>query len=162
MAIGVSGILSLIAGSLLLNGSYVVAEAAQRAGMADTAARGLELVLRYVREIEQDAGLTGKAQVSTASATELRFGNYGFRRNGTELQMTIDNATTWRRAATNVSNLTFRYYNLAGGELTSLPLSATDREAIRQVSVEIKITVNGNSHRVRGHVYLRSFMSEAT
>ncbi|MFO0972967.1 MAG: type II secretion system protein [Phycisphaerae bacterium] len=160
-AIAVAGIVSALAGTVLLNGSFVLAQASQRTRMADSGARAMEQILRFVREIGQDVALTGKAQISTADSGDLRFGVYGFRVSGSELQMTANTGTTWYRACTSVSTLTFRYYDATGAELTAVPLSSANREAVRQVSVELAVTVNGETHRVRTRVYLRNLMSEA-
>lgn len=161
IAISAGGIISMLAGTLLLEASWTLAAASQRAKLADQSARAVEQVLRYVREIDQDAGLTGQAQVSTATATDLRFGTEGFRLTGSTLEMTIDTGTSWQPVCNAVSTLTFRYYDKNGSQLASVPLGSTDRANIRQVSVELIVGSLGTNHRVRSRVYLRNFMNEA-
>jgi hypothetical protein len=162
IAMVAAGAVSLMAGMLLLEGSAIVASATRRAWLADQSARAMEQMLRYIREIEQDAGLTGQAQISTAAVNELRFGAIGFRANGGNLEMTTDTAVTWHRCSPLLSSLTFRYYNLNGSELTAVPLSSTDRAAVRQVSIEIVMASGDQSHRLRTRAYLRNFMNEAS
>jgi len=162
IAISAGGIISMVAGTLLLEASWTLAAASQRSKLADQSARAVEQVLRYVREIDQDVALTGLAQVSTADASDLRFGAFGFRLNGTTLEMTNDSAASWQPVCRAVSALTFRYYDRNGAQLTGLPLNATDRANIRQVSVELIVSSLNTSHRVRSRVYLRNFMNEAS
>lgn len=161
IAIATAGVVSLLAGSILVEGSSVMTRATKRAAIADSAGRTMEQILRYVREVSQDVALTGLAQISTADASTLRFGNNGFRLTGTTLEMTIDGGTTWYRACPEVSGLTFSYFDKNGTALTSLPLSASARESVRQIQVELQLTSVGQTHRIRSLVYLRNFMNEA-
>lgn len=161
MAIAAGGAISLSAGMLLLEGSEIMRRSTNRVGLSEAASRVMELMLRHVREIEQDAGLAGLAQISVAAGSDLRFGAKGLRLNGTVLEMTIDTAATWHRAAVNVSALTFRYWRADGSEITSLPASSADREAIRQISIELTLAGKGESYRLRTRVYLRRFMNDA-
>lgn len=161
IAICAGGIISMVAGTLLLEASWTLAAASQRAKLADQSARAVEQVLRYVREIDQDAALTGLAQITTANTTDLRFGVYGFRLTGTTLEMSIDTAASWQPVCNAVSTLTFRYYDKNGSQLSGVPLSSTDRANVRQVSVELIVGSLNTNHRVRSRVYLRNFMNEA-
>lgn len=162
IAVAAGGIVAFSASMLLLECSTVLSSATRRVVLADSIARAMEQMTRTIREIAQDAGLTGQAQISTASATDLRFGANGFRQNGSVIEMTIDTATSWHRACANVSALTLRYYDRNGNELASVPLSGTDRTAVRQVSIELQASSLGQTHRVRTRVYLRNFMNECS
>lgn len=157
------------AGSLVWNATIIRTEASNRGEMVNAASAALELMLRYFREILQDecpANPTpcnlGNAQVSTATATQLRFGNYGFRLTSTNLEMTTDNAANWYTAAKYVSSLAFSYYNKSGTALTSFPLSSTDRAAIRRVVIAVSMTRGSQTVSVRCGLYLRCFMNEAS
>lgn len=157
----VTAIISSMAAMLMVEASRVRTAATIRADLTDNAARGVEQILRYVREIPQDAGLTGKAQIGAADASTLTFGLIGFRKNGAVVEMTINNGTTWRAMCRDTSSLTFRYYRADGTELTVTPLSPADREAVRQVSVELQLSRGNEGGKVRSRVYLRSFLNEA-
>src|SRR6185436_8770240 len=95
-------IISGIAGTLVWNAATLRTQGAARGELTNSAAAALELVLRYCREIQQNECpgnptpcLLGNAQVSTATASDLRFGAYGFRLNGSSLEMTKDTAAHW-------------------------------------------------------------------
>ncbi len=161
VALVAGGVICLAAGILLLEGSAAASSASRRSSLCDAAARAMEQMLRYVREIEQDAGLTGIAQITTADAGDLRFGQWGFRQNGSVIEMTGDGGAVWRRACTDVSSLTFGYFDANGAALSPPPLSAAQRGAVRQVSVDLTLSGGGQSVRLRTAVYLRKFMNEA-
>lgn len=161
IAMSAASVISLVVGLLLMEGSRTLASSTGRSRLADSSARAMEQMLRYLREVAQDEGLTGQAQISTASATDLRFGLYGFRLNGGAIEMTTDGGASWHANCRNVTGLTFKYYGASGSELAALPLSATDRAAVRRISIELAVSSAGESHRVRSGVYLRSFMNDA-
>lgn len=167
MTVGV--IISGIAGLMILNASRVRAETAARCDLVDTAGAAMETIIRYVREIPQDECpgsdppcLNGNAQIDEASATTLRFDTYGFRLSGTTIEMTNDSGTNWNPLLRNAAGLTLTYYDRTNTNLTSLPLSASDRADVRRVSVEIDLSDVGESIDLRTSVYLRSFMNEVT
>ena len=165
----VGAVISGISGALVWNAATLRTQGAARGEMTNSAAAALELVLRYCREIQQNECpanptpcLLGNAQVSVATASEIRFGVYGFRLNGNNLEMTKDSATNWYIASKDVSAFTIAYSNRIGSALTSFPLSASDREDIRQVQVTLQLTRANQTAKVRSSLYLRSFMDEAT
>ncbi|MCG8406442.1 MAG: type II secretion system GspH family protein [Phycisphaerales bacterium] len=173
VSITVGVIISGSAGLLILNAARQRAEVSARSELIDMGSAAMECVLRYVREIRQDenfpAGptpdLQGNAQISTASATELRFDNYGIRLNGSEIQITNDTGGNWHTFAKNVTGLTFTYYGWTSGieapqELSPLPLSSTNRQAVRIIQIQIDLARGSETTRLRTSVYLRSFMNE--
>jgi Tfp pilus assembly protein PilW len=167
ISIAIGTIICGAAGSLIWNATTIRSEASNRGEMVNAASSALELMLRYCREIKQDecpSNTTpcnlGNAQVSTATATQIRFGTYGFRLTSTNLEMTTDNAVTWYVAAKYVSSLAFAYYNPSGTGLTSFPLSASDREDIRRIVITVNMTRGSQTVKVRCGLYLRSFMNE--
>ncbi|HVP11488.1 MAG TPA: hypothetical protein VMV94_09915 [Phycisphaerae bacterium] len=126
-------------------------------------------MFRRIREIPQDECpanpipcLFGNAQISVASATELRFGNDGFRFNavGGAIEMTLDGGATWQRLCSEVGSLAFSFHDRTGNQLSGSPLSATSRAAVRRVTVDIQLTRSGQTAHLRSAVYLRSFMNE--
>lgn len=165
IAIGV--IICGSAGSLIWNATIQRTEATARGELVNAASAALELMLRYCREIEQDECpanptpcLLGNAQVSTATASQVRFGNYGFRLNGANLEITTNNAVNWWPAAKNITTFTLAYFNKTGTGLTSFPLSASDREDIRRIQITVDMTAGNQTAKVRCGLYLRSFMNE--
>ncbi|MEE8169589.1 MAG: type II secretion system protein [Phycisphaerae bacterium] len=157
----VTAIIGSTAAMMLIEASHVRSAASLRSELTEESARSLEQMIRRIREIEQDAGLTGEAQIAMGQASRIQFGNYGFRLNAGNLQMTNDSQATWHRMAADADVLTFRYFRADGTELSAVPLSLADREAVRQVVVELRLQRGGEAARVRSRVYLRRFMNEA-
>lgn len=155
-----SAIVAGMAGTLIWNACKQRTEVGARAELTDIAARAMEQILRYVREIGQDSSLTGLAQITTAASNDLRFGAYGFRANGTAIEMTTDTAANWWPVARDLTSLTFTYYDKSGTALTSLPLSATDRQAVRLIKINIQLTRSTETASLQTSIYLRSFMNE--
>lgn len=167
VCIAVGVVISGSAGMVLWNASSQRVELSARAELHEIAAAAVERIVRHAREIEQDecSGnptpcLLGNAQVSTATATELRFGSYGFRQSGSTVEMTIDNGTNWHVLVRDVSSFALAYANRLGSAMTTFPLSQADREDIRQVQVTLALTRGGQTANVRTTVYLRNFMNE--
>ncbi|MCZ6698008.1 MAG: hypothetical protein O7D94_03650, partial [Planctomycetota bacterium] len=100
------------------------------------------------------------AQISTATATEIRFGNDGFRLSTNDLEMTIDNGSSWHPLSRDVSGLTLGYFNADGASLSSFPLSQTDRESVRRVRVLLELSRGPEVAKVQSSIYLRNFMNE--
>lgn len=167
MTVGV--IITGSAGWLVWSATDMRTQVAARVEVADTAATAMECMVRYVREIQQDECpanptpcLMGRAQVSMATATELRFGNAGFRLSGAQVEMTTDDALNWHPVARDVSEFSLAYFARDGSALAGSPLSQTDRESVRLVQITLALTRSSETVRLRTAVYLRSFMDEVT
>lgn len=167
MTVGV--IISGSAGWLLWNATSIRTQVAARSEIADAAATAMECITRRVREIPQDECpsnptpcLLGNAQVSAAMATELRFGSSGIRLNGSQVELTTNNAVNWYPLGKDISEFSLAYYNRSGASLGSFPLSQSDREDIRRIHVTLAMTRSSETVRLRTAVYLRSFMDEVT
>ena len=169
MSVGV--IICGVAGSLLWNASRQRAEVSARGELVDMSSAAVEVMLRYIREIPQDECpggpapcLLGNAQIALASATEIRFGSIGFRYNSgnRRLEMSNDGGTSWPPLVTDVSGLTFSYFNQTAAQLTSFPLPQADREDVRRIVVDLQLARGGESAHLRTSVYLRSFMNEVS
>jgi len=162
VCITVSAVICGMAGSLLWNATRMRSEAGARAELIDIAARGMEQILRYAREIPQDAGLVGEAQITTAGADDLRWDVYGFRKTGATIEMTTNSGTTWRPVVKEVTALTFSYYDKTGAALGSLPLNATNRQAVRLIKVNFTVARSIETLSLQSSIYLRAFMNEVT
>jgi type II secretory pathway pseudopilin PulG len=167
LSISVSTIICGLAGSLLWNASRQQSEVAARSELVDEASVALEVVLRYLREIPQDECpggpspcLNGNAQVASATTTEIRFGNNGFRHNGANLEMTIDNATSWHTLAADVSSLQLTYYDRLGQDLAGLSNPCNDPQKMRRIVVTLTMNRASQTATVRTGVFLRNFMDE--
>ncbi len=167
MSVGV--IISGAAAMMLWNAAWQRAELSARGELCDQAAAALETLLPYVREIPQDECpgepipcLHGRAQISRADLVELRFGNTGCRLNPVlaTLEMTVNGGVDWNCLTREVLSIAFSYYDRQGNILSSLPLSPDDREAVRQVGVDLWVSRGGQDVHLRSRVYLRNFMDE--
>jgi len=167
VSIAVGAIISGTAAMLLLSAARYRGETAARAELVDTAGAALETIIRHVREISQDECpgnpspcLLGNAQIAEAGASALRFDGFGFRLAGTTIEMTNDDAVNWHPLLRNVSGLAFTYFDRNGATLSAVPLSATDRAAVRRVSVQISTAAGAETLNLRTGIYLRAFMNE--
>lgn len=160
MTVGV--IISGLAGSLIWNASKQRAEIAARCELIDMGAVSLEGMIRYIREIPQDAASSGNAQIGLAQATELQFGSVGFKLDsGTNtLRITNDGAANWHTLAADVIGLAFTYFSRTGAVLSSFPLSAADRASVRRIQVDLQLDRSSQTAKLRNSIYLRNFMDE--
>jgi prepilin-type N-terminal cleavage/methylation domain-containing protein len=167
MSVGV--IICGIAGSLIWNASRQRTEIAARSELTDVGSSALEVMVRYVREIPQNECpsnpapcLNGNAQISLASATELRFGTTGLRYNAGagRVEISNDTAVTWHTLATDVSSFAFSYFNRTNAALAAFPLSQSDREDVRRISIDCQFARGAETAHLRTSVYLRNFMNE--
>jgi hypothetical protein len=160
--IAISSIVCGSAATLLWNAAQQRSEVAARGDLVDIGSVGLERMVRHLRDITQNecSGnptpcLNGNAQVSTATATQIRWGNYGFRQSGTELQMTSDNATNWYTLASDVTSLQLVYYDRLGA-------ATTTAASMRRISITLTLTRANQTVVLRTGLYLRNFMNEVT
>jgi len=142
----VVGIISVIIGSMLLG---VVKAWTFKFNRNDILWDGRLAINRITREIREVRNTTS---VITASSSQFRFINTGnvnitYSLSSTNLNRT-ENGTT-NLLASNVSALTFTYYNASG---TSIPAPTVSPSAtnIRRVRISLTLTKNGQN------VYLRS------
>jgi prepilin-type N-terminal cleavage/methylation domain-containing protein len=168
VSIVVGSIISGMAGMLLWNAASQRGDVSARAELCDEGATALEVMARYIREIQQDNTCppsfcpTANALISTASSTQLSFGNTGFRYSSGKLEMTTDNGANWRTLVKDVSSFSFAYYERTGLSMMPLPLSASDREDVRRVQMTLSLARGTQSIKLRTSLYLRSFMNEVT
>lgn len=169
MTVGV--IICGIAGSLVWNASRQRAEVAARAELADQASAAMEVMLRHLREIPQDECpgeptpcLLGHAQITMATATELRFGTFGLRFEGgsRQVQVSKDSGASWHALAADVSGFTLAYYRRNGSQPAAFPLSPSDREGVRRIALDLQLARGTESAHLRTSVYLRGFMNEVS
>ena len=175
VSISVGVVISGVASSLLWNASKQHSEVAARTELMDVAAGALEQMVRHVREVGQGGApgpLNGQARITTASSNDFRFVrtdqatatdiNTGFRRNAAAslLEMTTDNAVTWRTLATEVSALTLTYYNRKDQDLSLLAFPDSEPINARRARITLTLTRGTQVAKVQTSVYFRSFMNE--
>jgi prepilin-type N-terminal cleavage/methylation domain-containing protein len=169
ISISVGAIISGIAGSLIWNAARQRTEVAARGELVDMGSAALEVMLRYIREIPQNECpgnptpcLGGRAQISLASATELRFGSNGLRYNAGSrcVEITNNNGTNWWVVASDVGSCAFSYFSRTNAALTAFPLSQDNREGVRRISIDLQFARGTESAHLRTSIYLRNFMNE--
>lgn len=167
VCIATGAIIAGVAGMILFNATHQRSEIAARCQLSDTGGAAMELMLRYLREIQQNECpadptpcLDGNAQIAAADDDELRFDVYGFRLNGSVLEITRDAGANWHPLSRDVSSLAFTYYESDGSQITSPPLSASEREDIRRIAIDLELARAGQTCRLRCSAYLRNFMNE--
>lgn len=172
VSIVVGSIISGTAGMLLWTASSQRGDVAARGELADEGAMAMEVVARYVREIEQGDDcpsnptpcLNGNAQISTASLSQVNFVNTGFRyvSGSGKVEMTTNNGASWQPLVKDVSGFSLAYYERTGLAMMPLPLGAVDREDVRRVQITLDLARGTQSVKLRTSIYLRSFMDEVT
>lgn len=169
VSISLSSVICGLAASLLWNASRQQSEISARSELTDGASAALEVMVRYLREIPQNECpggatpcLNGHAQVTTATATQIRYGNNGFRQNGSNLEMTSNNAVNWYTLAGDVSSLQLTYYNRLGQDLAGLSNPCNDAQNMRRVVLTLTLSRSNQTATVRTGLFLRNFMNEVT
>lgn len=169
ISLSVGVIICGVSGSLLWNAARQRAETAARSELADTAASAVEVFVRYVREIPQDECpgnptpcLLGNAQISQATASQLLFGTTGFRFDSTNrrLEISSNGGTSWQILCTDVDSCLFSYFNRVNASLVAFPLNATNRAAIRRITIDLQLSRSTETAHLRTSIYLRNFMNE--
>ena len=157
------------AGSLLWDSAQQRSEIAARSELIDIGSAALERMVRSLRDITQDECpgggtpcLNGNAQVSSATATQIRWGSNGIRLSGTEVQLTTNNAANWYTLAADATDLQLIYYNRTGQDLQTLSAPGNAASNMRRVSITLKLGRANQNVTLRTGLYLRNFMNEVT
>jgi prepilin-type N-terminal cleavage/methylation domain-containing protein len=138
--------------------SFAVTEA--RGDLTSQARQAATRMIRELRNIQKEADNT--PNISTANATIITFVDV------------LDNTITfclWASGSCSptgntvqrnsnplvaqVSSLQFRYFNGSNAELTTLPLSATDRNNVRRIMVTLTLAEGSLTVSVTEQAYLR-------
>ena len=168
VSIVVGSIISGSAGMLLWNAASQRGDISARGELCDEGAMAMEIMARYLREIQQDNTCapnfcpTGNALISTAAAAQINFGNTGLRYTSGSgmVEMTTNNGTNWRPLVKDVFNFTFAYFDRFGASLTPLPLSSTDCACVRRVRLTLELARGTQTVKLQTSLYLRNFMNE--
>ncbi|HUN81178.1 MAG TPA: prepilin-type N-terminal cleavage/methylation domain-containing protein [Phycisphaerae bacterium] len=163
---------SIVCGSacmLLWNAARQRSEIAARAELVDEGAAALEILVRYFRDITQNECpvnptpcLNGNAQVTSATSTQVRWGNFGVRQSGSELQMTSDNGANWRTLCADLSSVQMTFFNRLGQDLQTQTAPGNGPTYMRRIVVTLTLSRAGQTVDLRTGTYLRNFMNEVT
>lgn len=169
VSISVGVIISGIAAGMIWNASSQRTAISARAELTDVGSAAMEVLLRYLREIPQDECpeestpcLQGHARITVATVTELRYGTICFRYRAADsvVEMSDDSGGSWQPLVRDVAGLDLSYFDRSGASLAPLPLSETNREGVRRISVDLRLSRGGESAHLRCSVFLRNFMNE--
>lgn len=160
--ITVTGVLAAIGSAFLLQGLKAWQNYQFLTDTAEQARAGMDWMVREVRETDVDS--LGAPIIATASATSYSFTHYlevggnesvAFSWGGVAGNPLTRNAQT---LVPKVNSLVFTYYDKNDAALSSLPLSATDREAVRRVviTMTVKHDVYNFTKKIRGEAILRA------
>jgi len=144
IVISVTGIIAVIAGSILLGVIDAWTFKFNRSDMLRDARLAINRMVREIRTVRDSTSII------TASSGQFRFIDYSgsaditYSLLGTNLNRTEN--TVANLLAENVSSLTFRYYNASGTELPTPTVPAN----IKRVGISLTLTKNGEN------VYLQS------
>ncbi|MBN2562435.1 MAG: prepilin-type N-terminal cleavage/methylation domain-containing protein [Phycisphaerae bacterium] len=134
-SITVGVIISGIAGSLIWNASRQRAEIAARGELSDAGATALEVMVRHVRGVSEDADKTGKAQITSPTATGFLFDRFLFS-VGSEYQADLDSGSISQSLRDS-----FADYDIT--------LSQTATVAVQEAGVRWLITDAARSYLIR-------------
>lgn len=130
--------------------SYAVTET--RGDLTSQARQAATRMIRELRNIQKEANNT--PNISTANATSITFVDV----LDNTITFSLSGSTVQRNSnplVEQVSSLQFRYFNGTNAELTTLPLSATDRDNVRRIMVTLTLAEGSLTVSVTEQAYLR-------
>jgi hypothetical protein len=109
-------------------------------------------MIRELRNIQKEANNT--PYITTASANSITFRDV----LDNDITFSLSGSTLQRNSnplVEQVSSLQFRYFDGTNAELTTLPLSATDRDNVRRVMLTLTLAEGSLSVSVTEQTFLR-------
>jgi hypothetical protein len=109
-------------------------------------------MIRELRNIQKEGDNT--PNISSANATSITFVDV----LDNTITFSLSGSTVQRNSnalVEQVSSLQFRYFNGSNAELTTLPLSATDRNNVRRIMVTLTLAEGSLTVSVTEQAYLR-------
>lgn len=133
-------------------------DAILRGELHEEASTTVERLVREWRAIDLDASVppTIAPNISSGTANSLTWATGSISLSDTSLMLTVPGSTA-RVLQPNVGSLTITYYNESNSALTP-PLTGSACHAIRRIGIDLTLTRDGTSERVRTKVYIRSTM----
>lgn len=114
----------------------------------------MERMTRDMRAIRSTNDIA-TAGTSVFTFNDVSGNNITYQLSGTQL-VRILNSTTTNVLATNVTSLSFTYYDVNGIALTSLPLSSANRKLVRYIVPLLQVTYSKSSfgsYQIAGGIY---------
>jgi type II secretory pathway pseudopilin PulG len=130
--------------------SFAVTET--RGDLTSQARQAATRMIRELRNIQKEADNT--PNITGATATSLTFVDV----LDNTITFSLSGSTVQRNSnalVEQVSSLQFRYFNGSNAELTTLPLSATDRDNVRRIMVTLTLAEGSLTVSVTEQAYLR-------
>jgi len=130
--------------------SFAVTET--RGDLTSQARQAATRMIRELRNIQKEADST--PNISTANAATITFVDV----LDNTITFSLSGSTVQRNSnalVEQVSSLQFRYFNGSNAELTTLPLSATDRNNVRRIMVTLTLAEGSLTVSVTEQAYLR-------
>ena len=130
--------------------SFAVTET--RGDLTSQARQAATRMIRELRNIQKEADNT--PNITGATATSLTFVDV----LDNTITFSVSGSTVQRNSnplVAQVSSLQFRYFNGSNAELTTLPLSATDRNNVRRIMVTLTLAEGSLTVSVTEQAYLR-------
>ncbi len=138
-------------------------DAILRGELHEEASTTVERLVREWRAIDLNSSVspTIAPSISSATANSLTWASgSSISLSGTSLMLTLPGSSA-KVLQPNVGSLTLTYYNESNSALTP-PLSGSACYAIRRIGIDLTLTRDGTSERVRTKVYIRSTMQGGT
>ena len=130
--------------------SYAVSET--RGDLTSQARQAATRMIRELRNVQKKANNT--PNITAANATSITFVDV----LDSTITFSLSGSTVQRNSnplVEQVSSLQFRYFNGTNAELTTLPLSATDRDNVRRIMVTLTLAEAGQTVSVTEQAFLR-------
>ena len=130
--------------------SFAVTET--RGDLTSQARQAATRMIRELRNIQKEADNT--PNISSANAATITFVDV----LDNTITFSLSGSTVQRNSnalVEQVSSLQFRYFNGSNAELTTLPLSATDRNNVRRIMVTLTLAEGSLTVSVTEQAYLR-------
>ena len=130
--------------------SFAVTET--RGDLTSQARQAATRMIRELRNIQKEGDNT--PNISSANATSITFVDV----LDNTITFSLSGSTVQRNSnalVEQVSSLQFRYFNGSNAELTTLPLSATDRNNVRRIMVTLTLAEGSLTVSVTEQAYLR-------
>ncbi len=162
MSIVIIGIVGVIVALTIYEGVEGYLLASRRMVLTQDARNALTRMIREIGGLDKRMSAGNMVGILTADVSNFRFidssnSDITFDKSGTTIRRSGDGQVTFDTLANNASALTFKYYNVSNTELTSVPLSQGNINNIRWLSIEITLSVNGQSVKMRSQVFPRDF-----
>lgn len=123
-----------------------------RGGLTSHAREAMTRIVREMRNIQRtgnNAPNITSANASTITFVDLEDNTITFALSGSTVERNSTGLTD------QVSNLQFRYFDGSNSELTSLPLSAGDRDNVRRIMVVLTLQEGTETVTMTGQAFLR-------